>query len=97
MPEMVAACVLPNDPMVERLLKKSATILRHYKKEGSLDGYTGGPKHAWELTSAIWAAISSMGLDYALPPASFERSGQKIRTPGQIADAGLRPVWIRHY
>jgi very-short-patch-repair endonuclease len=89
MPDMVAAYVLPNDPQVERILKKSAVILRHYKKEASLNGYAGGPKRAWELSSAIWAAIGSLGLDYALPPASFERSGQKIRTPGQIADAGL--------
>ena len=89
MPEMVAACVLPNDPQVERLLKKSAVILRNHHKDAALDGYRGGPKRAWELTSAIWAAIGAMGLDYALPPASFERAGQKIRTPGQIADAGL--------
>ena len=89
MPEMVAASVLPNEILVERLLKKSAAILRHYKKEASLDGYAGGPKRAWELASAIWAAIGSMGLDYAQPPASFEHTGQKIRTPGQIADAGL--------
>lgn len=89
MPEMVAACVLPNDPQVERLLKKSAAILRHHNREASLNGYSGGPKRAWELASAIWAAIGTMGLDYALPPASFEYSGQKIRTPGQIADVGL--------
>ncbi len=89
MPEMVAAFVLPNEILVERLLKKSAAILRHYKKEASLDGYKGGPKRAWELASAIWAAIGSMGLDYVQPPASFEHAGQKIRTPGQIADAGL--------
>ena len=89
MPEMVASCVLPNDLQVERILKKSVAILRHHKKEASLDGYTGGPKRVWELSSAIWAAIGSMGLDYALPPASFEQSGQKIRTPGQIAEAGL--------
>ncbi|WP_331715163.1 hypothetical protein [Pseudomonas arsenicoxydans] len=30
-----------------------------------------------------------MKLDYALPPASFEQSGQKIRSPDQIADFGL--------
>ncbi len=89
MPEMVAANVMPNDPQVERLLKKAASILRDHNKESALDGYRGGPARAWELTSAIWTAIGSMGLDYALPPASFERAGQKIRTPSQIAEAGL--------
>lgn len=89
MPEMVAAYVQPNDAQVDRLLKKASAILRHYKRETALDGYSGGPKRAWELASAIWASISSMGLDYILPPASFERAGQKVRTPAQIADAGL--------
>jgi very-short-patch-repair endonuclease len=89
MPEMVAAHVQPNDPQVERILKKAATILREHQKDAALNGYAGGPKRAWELGSAIWAAIGSNGLDYALPPASFEYTGQKIRTPGQIADTGL--------
>lgn len=89
MPEMIAAYVQPNDPLVERLLKKAASILREHEKESSLNGYLGGPKKAWEIASAIWTAIGSLGLDYALPPASFEVSGQKIRTPGQISDAGL--------
>jgi len=30
-----------------------------------------------------------MGLDYALPPASFERTGQKVRGPAQVAESGL--------
>ncbi|MFC1750680.1 DUF4011 domain-containing protein, partial [Pseudomonadota bacterium] len=89
MPEMITAYVQPNDTQVERLLKKSAAILRHHNKKAALNGYVGGPKRAWELTSAIWAAIGAMGLDYALPPASFERTGQKVRNPGQVADAGL--------
>src|SRR3546814_7620226 len=30
-----------------------------------------------------------MQLDYALPPASFEQSGQKVRSPSQIESSGL--------
>ncbi|MCY1290431.1 hypothetical protein D9M70_395770 [compost metagenome] len=30
-----------------------------------------------------------MGLDYALPPASFERDGQKVRSPSHLAEHGL--------
>jgi very-short-patch-repair endonuclease len=88
-PEMIAAFVLPNDPAVERILKKAADVLRSHGKDAALNGYERGPKHAWELASAIWAAIGSMGIDYALPPASFEHAGQKVRTPGQIAENGL--------
>lgn len=89
MPEMLAAFIQPNDTAVERVLKKSAGILRQNGLDGALNGYAGGPKRVWELTSAIWTAICGLGLDYALPPASFEHSGQKVRSPGQILDGRL--------
>lgn len=89
MPEMVAAFVQPNEPAVERLLKKTADVLRSREKNGALNGYEGGAKRAWDIVSAIWGAVVSMKLDYALPPASFEYQGQKIRSSAQIADAGL--------
>jgi len=89
MPEMVAAFVQPNELAVERLLKKAAGILRKHGKDCSLNGYEGGSKRAWELTSAIWSAAGSMGLVYSLPPASFEQTGQKIRSPEQITKAGI--------
>lgn len=89
MPEMVASFVQPNDPVIDRLLKKAADILRRHGKNGALNGYEGGPKRAWELVSAIWSAVGAMGIDYALPPASFEYAGQKVRGPSQISDSGL--------
>jgi very-short-patch-repair endonuclease len=89
LPDLVAAFVQPNDPAVERLLKHAAEVLRKNGKNPALDGYKGGSKHAWELASGIWSAIAAMGLDYALPPASFEHTGQKVRGPAQIAESGL--------
>jgi hypothetical protein len=89
LPDMVAAFVQPNEPAVERLLKQAADILRKNGKRPALDGYQGGSKRAWELSSAIWSAVAAMGLDYALPPASFEHSGQKVRSPAQVAESGL--------
>ena len=89
MPEMIAAFVQPNEPAVEHLLKRAADILRKHGKNSALNGYEGGRRRVWELSSAIWAAIGSMGIDYAQPPASFERYGQKIRGPGQITEAGI--------
>ncbi|MDD1507686.1 DUF3320 domain-containing protein [Pseudomonas sp. CNPSo 3701] len=88
-PDMTAAFVQPNDPAVERLLKQTAELLRLSEKSSSLDGYEGGSKRAWQLASAVWGAVARMKLDYALPPASFEYCGQKVRSPSQIADTGL--------
>lgn len=89
MPDLVAAFVQPNDPAVERLLKQTAEVLRKNGKKPALDGYEGGNKRAWELASGIWSAGVQLGLDYALPPASFEHAGQKVRGTGQIVDSGL--------
>jgi hypothetical protein len=89
MPEMVAAFVQPNDPAVERLLKQTAEVLRQNGKSGALDGTVGGPKRAWEIASALWTAVGGLGLDYALPPPSFELAGQKVRGPSQILESGL--------
>jgi len=89
LPDLAAAFVQPNEPAVERLLKQVADILRKNGKNPALDGYNGGAKRAWELASGIWSAVAAMGLDYALPPASFEHTGQKVRGPAQIAEFGL--------
>lgn len=89
LPDMVAAFVQPNEPAVERLLKQASEVLRKAGKSGAIDGYQEGAKRAWELISALWTAVGAMGLDYALPPASFEHQGQKVRGPAQIAEAGL--------
>lgn len=88
-PDLIAAFVQPNEPAVERVLKQAADILRKNDKNPALDGYKGGPKRAWELASGIWSAVAGMGLDYALPPASFEHAGQKIRGSTQITESGL--------
>lgn len=89
LPDMIAAFVQPNEQAVERVLKQAAEVLRKAGKPGGINGYQEGAKRAWELASAIWNAIGAMGLDYAVPPASFEREGQKVRGPSQIAESGL--------
>ncbi len=88
MPELLAAFAMPNDPAIDRVLKAASDVLRRAGKKDAIDGYEGGSRsRVWELTSAIWSAIASFSLSYALPPASFEEQGQKVRTPGAILDA----------
>lgn len=89
LPEMVAAFVQPNDQSVDRLLKGVAQALQSSGKSGSIDGYTHGAKRAWELASGIWTSVLQRKLNYALPPASFEHTGQKVRSPSQVLDSGL--------
>lgn len=89
LPDIVAAFAQPNDPAVDRLLKQAAGLLRDAGKEAAINGYEFGTKHAWEIASAIWSAVGALGLDYVLPPASFESAGQKVRSPSQIVDNGV--------
>jgi hypothetical protein len=84
---LLAAFCMPNDPAVDRILKMASEVLRKAKKPDEVDGYSRSPKDVWLLVSAIWAAIAKLNLSYALPPASFEAEGQKIRAPGIILDA----------
>jgi len=89
LPDLLAAFVQPNDVVIDRLLKSAAETLRGNGKSGAINGYESGSKHTWEIASAIWTAIAGLELDYALPPASFETQGQKVRTPGQILESRL--------
>lgn len=88
-PELVAAHVLPNDPAVARILKSAAATLEANGRSGALNGYAGGAVRAFELASAIWTAVAGLGLSYALPPASFELTGQRVRSPEQLVAEGL--------
>jgi very-short-patch-repair endonuclease len=89
LPDLVAAFVQPNEPAIERLLKQTAEVLRKAGKSSALDGYQGGAKRVWELTSALWTAVAELGVDYALPPASFEHTGQKVRGSAQVLDVRI--------
>ncbi|WP_051378448.1 DUF3320 domain-containing protein [Derxia gummosa] len=89
LPDLLAAFVQPNSSGIERLLRRAADLLRAQGRRDALDGYTDGPARAWELASALWSATAALGLGYALPPASFEHAGQKVRSPAQLLDGGL--------
>lgn len=87
MPELLAAFCIPNDPTVDRILSAASKLLRQARKADGFDGYMSGSRErVWEMVSAVYTAIANLGISYAVPPASFERDGQKIRLPSQIWD-----------
>ncbi|BBF92157.1 DUF3320 domain-containing protein [Blastochloris tepida] len=86
-PELLAAFVQPNDPAIDALLRDAAAKLAAAGKPAAIDGYAGGTRQrVWELASAIWVAVAARGLAYVMPPASFERTGQKVRSPSDILE-----------
>lgn len=87
MPELLAAFCTPNDPAVDRVLRIASEVLRQAGKPDAIDGYhSGSRQRVWEIASAIYTAIANLGLGYALPPASFEEQGQKVRLPSAILE-----------
>lgn len=90
MDNILAAFISPNQPAVARILKEAGRLLEAAGHSGAIDGYQGGDPHrVWMLAGAIWSAATGLGLTYAVPPASFERVGQKIRDPERIVSEGL--------
>ena len=89
-PELIASFVMPNDPTVAAVLGEASRVLRRAGKSPALDGYESGARsRVYEIGAAIWAAIAQQGIGYALPPASFEEMGQKVRFPSEIGRTGL--------
>ncbi|WP_149330354.1 DUF3320 domain-containing protein [Citrobacter braakii] len=87
MVELLPSFIMPNDPAVDRLLKATSDVLRGAGKNDALDGYESKSRtRVWEMASALWTAVCNLSISYALPPASFECNGQKIRTPGAIME-----------
>lgn len=90
MENFLAAFVSPNHPQVARLLKEASSLLEAAGHSGSMEGYqSNSPQRVWMMAGAIWSAATALNLAYAVPPASFERTGQKIRDPERIVAEGL--------
>jgi hypothetical protein len=90
MAELLPAFVMPNDPAVDKLLKATSDVLRRAGKPDGIDGYDSGSRtRIWQLVSAMWSAVAGAEVSYALPPASFEAQGQKVRTPGAILEGRI--------
>ncbi|WP_122456453.1 DUF3320 domain-containing protein [Pseudomonas viridiflava] len=90
MPELLAAFCMPNDPAIDRVLKAASQVLRRAGKKDGIDGYESKSRtRTWELASAIWSGVCSFQLSYALPPASFEQQGQKVRPPSVVLENGV--------
>jgi very-short-patch-repair endonuclease len=85
LPEILAAFILPNDAAVMAILNRAAELLREHTGRSALNGYQDkSRKRAWEQIAAIYKAIAELGIRYIVAPASFEKTGQKVRSPSEI-------------
>ena len=85
-PELLAAFVVSNHPVVSELIKSASHWLEKWTGDPSLNGYqSNDPDRVKKMAAAVFAAIQEKNIVYAVPPASFESLGQRVR----LADAVL--------
>lgn len=84
-PHLLAAYVQPNHPAIAELLRGAREPLERLTKNPAFDGYQSQDRErVAAIAQAIYEAIQRRRVTYSNPPASFERTGQKIRTPEQV-------------
>jgi hypothetical protein len=82
--ESLAAFVTPNASAVRSLASDASDLLAKRTGSPSLQGYQGGADRAIAIATAIYDAMAVREIRYISPPPSFERNGQKIRTPHEV-------------
>ncbi|MSR62026.1 MAG: DUF3320 domain-containing protein [Planctomycetes bacterium] len=90
LPELLCAFVLPNHPALAPWLRRAAALLEEWTQDPSLGGYQSHSRERCLKTSAaIFHALQEAGIAYVSPPASFEATGQKVRTAERIQEEKL--------
>ncbi|RJP19575.1 MAG: DUF4011 domain-containing protein [Candidatus Omnitrophota bacterium] len=90
LPEILAAFVMPNHPIIEKMLIQVRERLNVLTGESALSAYqSNDARRARQMAQAVYQTMQDWELTYIAPPASFEQLGQKIRTPDQIFDTRM--------
>ncbi len=90
LPELLCALVLPNHPAIVVWLKQAGALLEQWTGDPSLSGYQSKSRERVQQTAAaVFHALQASGITYVAPPASFERDGQKVRTPDRVDEERL--------
>ncbi len=79
-PELLASFITPNHPEIAPLIARAAELLGTWTGDPSLDAYqTQDPNRVMQQAAAVYAALQERNIIYAVPPASFEHAGQRVR------------------
>ncbi|WP_159633158.1 DUF3320 domain-containing protein [Sphingobacterium composti Ten et al. 2007 non Yoo et al. 2007] len=79
-PQLLASYILPNHDLIYSLKTEAIKILESNNHLTSFEGYQSHNKErVLQIVSAIYKAIQNHQIIYSAMPASFEKSGQRIR------------------
>ncbi len=80
-PELVSAFVTPNHPEIAKIAARSAELLGSWTGDPSLDAYQSKDvNRVLKQAAAVYSALHEQNIVYSVPPASFEKIGQRVRT-----------------
>ncbi|MBF0407188.1 MAG: DUF3320 domain-containing protein [Candidatus Riflebacteria bacterium] len=83
--EIGVSFVLPNDPAISDVLMKTKEVLLENGKSAAFSGYDKTSRdRVREIVQALYLVPRKYSITYSLPPASYEKTGQKIRFPEEI-------------
>ena len=84
-PEITAAFVTPNHPVLPPIIKRASEILGSWTGSSALDAYqTRDPNRVKMQMAAVFEAVSEQGIAYCTAPASFDKDGQRVRLAGEV-------------
>ena len=90
MPELLAAFVTPNAPALSRVRVAAAQHLERLTGSSALDEYqTQDTNRVRAQVAAIYEALRSESLVYSAPPASYEKTGQRVRLVDKVLSEKL--------
>ncbi|GAA1190050.1 DUF4011 domain-containing protein [Prauserella alba] len=87
--ESIAAFVQPNTASVDHVLRSARDLLERETGSSSLEGYQAGRQRAAQIGGAVYEALRAQRISYVGLPASFEDTGQKVRTTADVLGGQL--------
>ncbi len=79
-PEIISAFVTPNHPEITKIVARASALLGQWTGDPSLDAYQSKDvNRVLKQAAAVYSALHEERIVYAVPPASFERIGQRVR------------------
>ena len=84
-PELISAFVTPNHPAVTGVLRSAAEYLAKWDGDPSFTAYQRqNPNSVKAQLAAVYAALQAENIAYAMPPAGYETSGQRVRLSDRV-------------
>ena len=90
MPELLSSFVIPNNPLISRVISNASRHLENFSGSSSFDEYqTQNPNRVRMQVAALYEALREESIIYVSCPASFEDYGQRVRLADKVLNEKL--------